>query len=113
MNMVNDETLEEMVGKIVQEVRPERVYLFGSRARGVATEESDVDLLVVERESFGPTRSRRGEMTRLWRLLAGFRVSKDILVYSVDEVEKWRTARNHVIAHALREGKLLYERPLR
>jgi len=109
--MVDDELLTEMVRAIVREVDPERVYLFGSRARGEATENSDVDLLVVERDPFGPERSRRDEMTRLWSLLAPFRTPKDILVYSVDEVDRWRHARNHVIARTLREGTLLYERP--
>jgi hypothetical protein len=44
----------------------------------------------------------------LWRALSQFPVAKDILVYSQDEVEKWRDARNHVIARALREGRVLY-----
>ncbi|MCL5102811.1 MAG: nucleotidyltransferase domain-containing protein [Armatimonadetes bacterium] len=36
---------------------PERVYLFGSHARGTARENSDVDLLVIERERFDASRS--------------------------------------------------------
>jgi hypothetical protein len=47
-------------------------------------------------------------MIRIWRALAGFTVAKDILVYSHEEVERWRGARNHVIGRALREGRLLY-----
>ncbi len=35
-------------------------------------------------------------------------VAKDILIYSRDEVERWRNTRNHIIARALREGKVLY-----
>ena len=108
---VTDAVLAEMVNAIVSEIDPERVYLFGSRGRGDPRESSDIDLLVVEREPFSPARSRRREMARLWRLLAGFRIPKDILVYSVDEVERWRNTRNHVVAHAVREGRLLYERP--
>lgn len=38
-------------------------------------------------------------------------VTKDILVYSSDEVAKWRSAQNHVVAYCLRDGKTLYERP--
>ncbi|MBI2842874.1 MAG: nucleotidyltransferase domain-containing protein [Armatimonadetes bacterium] len=108
--MVTEQDVAGIVDVIVREVDPERVYLFGSRATGRASETSDLDLLIVEREPFGPNRSRRQEMVRLWKLLARFRVPKDILVYSLDEIEHWRTARNHVVAHALREGRLLYER---
>ena len=107
---MNDETLAGMVERIVSEVDPEQVYMFGSRARGTATELSDLDILVVERDPFGRERSRRREMARLWRLLAEYRVPKDILVYSSEEVRHWRGARNHVIAHALREGRLLHEK---
>jgi hypothetical protein len=42
--------------------------------------------------------------------LRPFRVPKDVLVYSRDEFEKWEDSLNHVVAHAVREGKLLYER---
>ena len=111
MIQVTDEVLDQMVRAIVEAVDPEQVILFGSRARGDAKEESDVDLVVVESEPFGKTRSRRLEAVRLWRALSGFLVPKDILVYSRDEVALWRDSLNHVLAQALREGKVLYERP--
>ena len=111
MTQVDDALLERMVRAIVDEVDPEQVILFGSQARGGAGTHSDVDLVVVEAEPFGPGRDRRAEAVRLWRALAGFRVPKDILVYSRGEVEYWRDSLNHVLARALREGKLLYERP--
>jgi len=102
--------LAEITEAIVQEVHPERIYLFGSRARGDARADSDIDLLIVEREPFGPNRTRLREMTRIRRALSQFRASKDILVYSVEEVVKWRHSVNHIISHCLREGKLLYAR---
>lgn len=111
MIQVTDEILDRMVRAIVEEVDPEQVILFGSRARGDAGEESDVDLVVVETEPFGKTRSRRLEAVRLWKALSDFVVPKDILVYSRDEVEHWRNSPNHVLACALREGAVLYERP--
>ena len=111
MTPVDDALLERMVQAIVDEVEPEQVILFGSRARGDARPDSDVDLVIVEAEPFGPGRDRRAEAVRLYRALVDFRVSKDILVYSRDEVAYWRDSLNHVLARALREGRLLYERP--
>ncbi len=110
MITVSDEILAEMVQAIVREVDPERVYLFGSRARGEAREDSDVDLLIVEREPFGPQHSRFQEINRVYRVLSSFRVPKDILLYSDDEFAKWRTSINHVVGRCNREGKLRYER---
>lgn len=106
-----DQLLPKMVETIVTEVDPEQVILFGSHARGDASEDSDVDLIVVETEPFDKDRDRGAEAVRLWRALTGFAVSKDILVYSRDEVEYWRDSLNHVLARALREGRVLYERP--
>ena len=72
MTQVTDGLLEQMVQAIVDEVDPEQVILFGSRARGEEREDSDVDLVVVEAEPFGKTRSRRLEAVRLWRVLSRF-----------------------------------------
>ena len=102
--------IQGMIDAIVQEVGPERIYLFGSRARGTQTLDSDVDLLVVEDERFGHGRDRWSELRRIRRVLKPFRIPKDILVYSRDEFEKWETSINHVVAHAVSEGRLLYER---
>ena len=110
MTRVDDALLRRMVKTIVDEVDPEQVILFGSRARGDAAADSDVDFVVVESAPFGDGRDRRAETTRLWRALAGFEVSKDILLFSLDEVEYWRDSLNHVLARALREGEVLYER---
>ena len=108
---VSETQLKAMVEALVRDADPELVYLSGSQARGDAGEHSDVDLLVVERDGFGAERSRHQEMARLWGVLAPFPGPKDILVYSVDEVEYRQQGRNNVVARAVREGRLLYERP--
>ncbi|MBF0426291.1 MAG: nucleotidyltransferase domain-containing protein [Magnetococcales bacterium] len=102
--------LAAMVEAMVEAVHPERIILFGSHARGDAAPDSDVDLLVVTSETYGPHNSRRKALARLWRSLTRVRVPVDIILSSVDEVAQWRDTTNHLIAHALREGKVLYER---
>ena len=109
MEPVTDALLDRMVRAIVDEVDPEQVILFGSRGRGDEGENSDVDLIVVESDPFGPGRSRYKELVRLYHALAGFHVPADVLVYSHDDVAYWRDSLNHVLARALREGKVLYE----
>lgn len=103
--------LNRMVEIIVREVNPEAIVLFGSRARGAAGPDSDVDLLIVEREPFGPGRSRIGETNRLYRALRDLPVSKDLLLYSRDEFEHWKESLNHVVGRAYREGRALHGRP--
>lgn len=110
MTLVTEELIREMAAVVAREVNPEAIILFGSHATGSARPDSDVDLLIIEAAPFGPDKDRRKEMVRLWRALAGFMVAKDILVYSREEVNYWRGARNHVIARALREGRFIYGR---
>ena len=99
-----------MVRAIAEAARPQRVVLFGSHARGDAAPGSDVDLLVVEDGPFRDEGHRADEMVRLWNALAPFRTPTDLLVYSADEVDKWGATTNHVVARALREGVVLFER---
>jgi predicted nucleotidyltransferase len=102
--------LRHIVDTIVDEVDPVRIVLFGSQARGDADDTSDVDLLIVVDEPFRNGRERVESMTRLWRALSNIRGPKDLFVYSLEEIEKWREASNHIIARALREGEALHER---
>jgi len=72
--------------------------------------DSDLDFLIVQDHALGPGQTRRQQMSKIWRLLARFPVSQDILIYTPDEVREWKQSKNHVIATALREGRLVYER---
>ena len=107
---VTEELLQDVVRAILEEVDPEMIILFGSRARGDARPDSDLDLLVVVSAAVGKKRSRHQESVRLYDTLGGLGVPKDILVATTAEVEYWRDSLNHVLARALREGRVLYER---
>lgn len=111
MTDVTQELLTEATRIIVAAADPEQVILFGSHARGEAHANSDVDLLVVESAPFGPERSRYREMARLEVAMARFPVATDILVYSREEIERFRNSTCHLVYQALREGRVLYERP--
>jgi predicted nucleotidyltransferase len=102
-----DRLLAEIVARIREAVHPQRIVLFGSRARGEAEPGSDVDILVV-----APSSAPRWRRTvPLYRLLAGLGVPKDIVWWTPEEVEQWRGVRSHFISTVLREGKVLYEHP--
>lgn len=103
--------LDEIVQAIVTEVNPEQVILFGSRARGDARQNSDLDLLVVESRPFESGRSAHDEEVKLLRAVAGFDVDTDVLVCSRDDFDYWKDALNHVLARAAREGIVVYARP--
>ena len=108
---ISDQDFQRKVADaIVRSANPEKVFLFGSAARGDATSDSDLDLLIVDSSAFGPAHSRGEVVHKIRAALAEFPVSKDILVFSPDEFAKWGQSPNHVVARCLREGRLIYER---
>ena len=109
MLQVTEELLKEMTDLIVREVKPRKIILFGSHACGTARADSDLDFLVVEDGPFDAQRSRRAEMTRLGNIMFDYFIPIDFLVFTPQEIEQWKDTKNHVIAHALREGRMLYE----
>lgn len=107
---MDEHLLQSMTDMIVDEVHPDEVILFGSCAKGGEHAKSDVDLLVVMPEAEETCRGRRRITGRLYRRLASFPVSKDILVYTQGEMERWRNAPGHIVATCLSEGRRLYVR---
>ena len=110
MPQVTDAVIDQMVQALVDEPDPEQVILFASRARVDSREHSDVDLIVVEAEPFGPELSRHWVIVRLRHNLISFRVPVDVLVCLQEDVDYWRDSLNFVLARAFREGRVMYER---
>jgi uncharacterized protein len=98
--------IDKMVRRIAERFDPDQIILFGSRARGTARPDSDVDLLVV----MPVTGSKREKQIEIRCALHDIRVAKDIIVATPDEVERRRKIVGTIIRPALREGKVLYAR---
>ncbi|KPJ58008.1 MAG: hypothetical protein AMS16_00090 [Planctomycetes bacterium DG_58] len=105
--VIADPQIAKMVEGIRKAVHPDRIILFGSRARGEGVPGSDVDLLVVARSS----EARWKRTVPLYELLAGMGVAKDIIWWTPEEIEEWRGVRSHFINRVLSEGQVVYERP--
>lgn len=104
MEMAVDDILISEAGRRLAEAAPDaRIILFGSRARGQARPDSDLDLLVVEPE----LRSRREEFGRLREALGDLGVPVDLIVVSDEHVSKWGNVHGSVIHEAMREGRVL------
>ncbi len=97
--------LAEIVQRLVQTFQPERIYLFGSQARGEAGPDSDYDILMVVKASPLP-RYRRDQAA--FHAVTGVGVSKDILVLTREEFDRGRTVLCSLPATIEREGRLLY-----
>lgn len=102
-----DATVEEILQAIAEAFRPLQIVVFGSYAQGHPTPESDLDLLVVMDTDL--PRHRRAVPLRL--LFHPAPCSMDILVYTPEEVERWKGTVNHVVTEAYASGRIAYERP--
>lgn len=107
---VQNEILREITEKIVSFSDPQKIVLFGSHARNEAGKNSDLDLLVIDRGSFGPERSRRKFIAEVRRHLKGYPFPIDIIVSTVKESDQWKDSEDHALERAQHEGKTLYER---
>ncbi len=97
--------VQTMVDRIVESFHPVRIVLFGSRARGTDTPESDIDLLVVLHD----VADKRRTAVEIRRVLSDMPVCKDIVVTTPDEIARRGDLPGSVLRPALREGKVLYE----
>lgn len=74
-----DPALSEVVARLVEAYQPERIYLFGSKARGEAGVDSDYDLLVVVPDDSPPER-RRSRLA--YDVLWGTGTAADVVVWT-------------------------------
>ena len=97
--------LAHVIDRLIEAYAPERIYLFGSKARGDYGPDSDFDLLVVVPDSAPENRQRsRLAYERLW----GTGTAADVLVWTRKRFESRAHLRASLPATVLREGKLLY-----
>jgi len=96
----------EIVSKIVETFHPRRIVMFGSRARGAAGPDSDLDLFV-EMESDQPPRDRARAVDALF---FPRRWSMDLVVSTPEEVQRYKDVVGTILYTIEREGKVLYER---
>ena len=100
-----DVALAEMVERLVVAFHPERVYLFGSAARGDAGPDSDYDLLVVVPSSDEPGYRR---MQRAQEALWGLWAAADVFVLTREEFARQQSVATSLASAAVAEGRVLY-----
>ncbi|HOU13825.1 MAG TPA: nucleotidyltransferase domain-containing protein [Anaerolineae bacterium] len=104
IEMVDTKVIDDLVAQIVQTVRPQKIFLFGSAARGQMGPDSDIDVMVVV-----PDGTHCLKMTQhLYKQLFGFGYPVDILVTTPAVLERHRHNKGLIYRNVLAEGREVY-----
>jgi predicted nucleotidyltransferase len=107
MESVAEEVLPEIVRRLVAEFDPEQIILFGSRAWGEPGPDSDYDLFVIVAEGEDRPLHRA---VRAHACLSGLGVSKDVIVSSQQQFDRFSRVPASLEAQVLKKGIVLYGR---
>ncbi len=99
--------LDEIVQRIVSELHPKKIMLFGSYGYGSPTEDSDVDLLVIMETNHRPA----DRYLAVSRLIRPRPFPLDILVKTPEEIAQALEKGDFFICEIMTKGQTLYERP--
>lgn len=101
---LDKEYLGHLTALLTAHAHPERIYLFGSWARGDETEDSDIDLLIIKNTDLPRYKRARG----MRRLIRPYKYPLDLIVYTPEEFERERDVVGTIPYQVVREGVLLH-----
>lgn len=104
-SLEQDPVLREIVERLIGALNPERIYLFGSKARGDAGPDSDYDILVLVEH---PTEPRYRLSQKGFRALRGVPAAVDVVVWDRESFDGRLHLKASFPATVLREGRLLH-----
>jgi predicted nucleotidyltransferase len=96
--------IRNITAQLIEKYKPEKIVLFGSAARGDATPDSDVDLLIIKSDTPPYGADRIMEVSGLIER----DIPIDFLVYRPEEFEKRLSMGDPFLELIVKEGKVLY-----
>jgi predicted nucleotidyltransferase len=104
--MIGSDKIADIIAKIISGYHPEKIILFGSYAIGKATENSDLDLMVIK-DTDVPRPQRTFQVRKM---LYGAMIPIDLIVYTPEEIAEDIDNKFSFVSEVLNTGKILYER---
>ena len=109
--MITNKQIQEVTDIIVEEIQPEKVFLFGSYVSGIPDPESDIDIIVVvDKELEKKSRIEAMMKLNIKTALPDLMFPKDFKMYSLNEYDELRKNKFSFLYNALQNAKTLYER---
>lgn len=109
--MVTEEQIQKVTEIIVEEIQPEKVFLFGSYVSGKINQDSDVDMVIVVSEDL----NKKKRIEQLIKInhktaLPDLLFPKDFKLYSSNEYSTLKNKKYSFLYSAMKNAKTLYER---
>jgi predicted nucleotidyltransferase len=102
---IDESLVQEIVRRILAAASPDKIILFGSATTSGMTRDSDIDLLIVERDPG----DRRKKSVRLREMLCGLGYPFDVIVISTEWFEESKDVIGGIAYPANKYGKVIYE----
>lgn len=103
--MLTERDIDAIRDRIADQLHPERIVLFGSCAENRATEDSDVDLLVVMATNLDLLQRHLA----VKRLFPSREFSLDAFVFTPEEAELYGNVKGSLVHKAMQAGRVIYE----
>lgn len=101
---LSNDIKKELIKQILNTVKPQKLIIFGSYAKGTANEDSDIDILIIEKEVV----SKLSEKKKIRNALKNVKIPKDILVISEQEFDFYKNEFGSVIREAYEQGEIIW-----
>ena len=102
---IDEQTIQEIVQRILTAAKPDKIILFGSAATGQMTRDSDVDLLIIKPD----ISDQRNEYVRIIKALWDIRYPFDVLFIDTRWFEESKDIIGGIAYPANKYGKVIYE----
>ena len=104
-NMPNKNHLKEITQQIVEEVAPDKIILFGSRAKKKQTKESDYDIFVLKNDI-----THKRKLAQKIYLKLDVDVPVDIIVETPERFNQLRDNPFLIYSEIAKYGRVIYEK---
>jgi uncharacterized protein len=105
INIIESNILEQIIDSLVEGLKPNYIYLFGSQAYGTPYEGSDIDLLVVVPQTSQPRHQREAFA---YDLLWGLTTPVDLIVLTQDEFDRTSQVKTSLVSKIIDQGEIVF-----
>ncbi|MFH1361784.1 MAG: nucleotidyltransferase domain-containing protein [bacterium] len=108
--VAKDKIIKNAVEYIKEKIAPDKIFLFGSYAKGTQTETSDLDFFIIKETPLPRFKRALSLYSTGKSKKIGANIGVDFIIYTPDEYEEQKNDLNSIVGEVKRTGKLVYDK---